>query len=310
MLLDLLEDGIRFDPHYLPSMNSDHLPMTLCALAGLGAGDGQLLAFRDEYAPRLRPVEPGTDPDDWRAGVGRLDAYASLLRHYRAEIERSGRDAVVASHLPVFLPGIALDAFHPVIRLAYGVRFGSDAETAAALAYMAAVHQEFPLDGTRIDLANTLRDQAAAPNVSFSSSRFGSSICELRDAGSWPAGQASLDACAAASLEVYRATRNFFALHMVTASQAIRALAHLVPRDVAEQALTGSLLAAHLVVGSPSLDGVKPVPPAMDHEHNYKYAFACLSEFQATGRDVYFSEVREMVAAGIVEPFTLEGFQT
>lgn len=44
----LLADGIRYDPRYLPSLNSDHMPMTLCASSALGGDDEACIAFRDE----------------------------------------------------------------------------------------------------------------------------------------------------------------------------------------------------------------------------------------------------------------------
>ena len=142
-------------------------------------------------------------------------------------------ETVVAECLPSFLSSIALAAFHPVIRLAYGVTFSSDAETAAALAYLVSMHQDFPLDETPVDLEAAMAAQVEAPAVTFSSNRFGTSIRELRDAGAWPVGQATLDECAGVSLAVYRATRNFFALHMVTASQAVRSLVPFVDEGLA-----------------------------------------------------------------------------
>ena len=66
---DLLEEGIFFDPHYLPSMNSDHLPMTLCAMKGLGANDVQLQDFQGQYRQRLRPVSSNPLGGDWRSAV-------------------------------------------------------------------------------------------------------------------------------------------------------------------------------------------------------------------------------------------------
>ena len=55
-LLKLLDEGAKFDPHYLPSMNSDHMPMTLTAMSDLGATDAQLIAYQTRYQERLRPV--------------------------------------------------------------------------------------------------------------------------------------------------------------------------------------------------------------------------------------------------------------
>ena len=57
----LLTEGQQFDPLYLPSMNSDHMPMTLVAMAHLGATDDDLVAYQERHRQRLRPVD--ADPD-------------------------------------------------------------------------------------------------------------------------------------------------------------------------------------------------------------------------------------------------------
>lgn len=55
-LNQLLDQGLEFDPHYLPSMNSDHLPMTLCAMAGLGASDSSHKGIQAAIALAARKI--------------------------------------------------------------------------------------------------------------------------------------------------------------------------------------------------------------------------------------------------------------
>jgi len=66
--------------------------------------------------------------------------------------------------------------------------------------------------------------------------------------------------------------------------------------------LTGGLLAAHKVVGSPNFDqdNPMPMPNSLDQEHTYKYAWACLSEYRHYGDDRYIEEIKMLRESGLV----------
>ena len=64
-----MNEGLEFDPHYKPSMNSNHLPMVLCAMSELGANDEVLAEFRDQYATILHKIGESSIPDDWRDAI-------------------------------------------------------------------------------------------------------------------------------------------------------------------------------------------------------------------------------------------------
>lgn len=300
----LLDDGIRYDPHYLPSMNADHMPMTLCALSAFGADDDALYAYRDDYSKILREVPQAEPVADWHDGLGNMDSYPGLLAYFKDRITGDGTAPVVAEVLARCLPALAAEAFHPIIRLGYAVDFESEAETAAALAYLVSSTCEVPFDTTRpIDLGSTLREQAAHP-VKIKSSRFGVALQQLLDQDAWPTGKAaSLEECAARSLEVYRGTRNFFALHMVTATQAARVCSTFVDDETMRACLTGALLGAHRIVGSPAFDADRPAPApdALDREHIYKYIYACMSEHRVYGDPRYLDEIRAFRGKGLIE---------
>jgi hypothetical protein len=111
-----------------------------------------------------------------------------------------------------------------------------------------------------------------------------------------------LNNCAAVALDIYRSTRNFFALHLVTATQAIRICSEFIDAKLALAALTGSLLAAHQVLGSPAFDRADPlpIPDRLDREHAYKYAWACLSEYRLYGDELYIDEIRGFRERGLI----------
>ena len=325
----LLQDGIRFAPHYLPSNNSDHLPMTLCAMAGLGATPGQLQAFRDDYSPRLHEWVSPSPLSDWRDGTGDFHAYPALLQFFLGEVAVRGRMATVQHYLPTFLPGIALHAFHPVIRLGYALDFQCDEEVAAGLAYMIAGYDGFDPAASwptatslesPIALSALLRDQVQQGQREFQSARFGKAVLELVAAGEYPqwsaagTGRTGLEECARCALALYQGTRNFFALHLVTATQALGVITDNITSNsisskpaagddlwaLAAASMGSAILAAHLVLGSPRFD-TPPLPPdELDAEHSLKYVWACQSEYRALGQSVYLDEIRAFRDAGLV----------
>ena len=292
-------------------MNSDHLPMTLCAITGLGGDLKTCIAYRDDYKTRLHEVATDKPIVDWRAGIGRDECYASLLSYFMDEVGKKGIEATVGKFLPEVVSSLALEAFHSVIRLGYAIDFNSELETAAALAYSVIAHRSgIPLNVDRkIDLKHALLSQANAGAISFNKSGFSDKIHELVDAREYPVACAtSFDDCAAVSLDIYRSTRNFFALHMVTATQAVRVCSRYIDQDLALAVLTGSLLAAHRVVGSPSFERNDPSPvnPQIDTEHAYKYVWACLSEYRRYGDERYAEEVRRFREHQIVPSWCAE----
>jgi hypothetical protein len=131
----LLDQGAVFDPHYLPSYNSDHLPMTLIAMSHLGAPEEALVEYQQRYQKRLRPVQASPALATLAEGRGVADAYASNRAFLLREIDVDGWPTVVRRHLPGLLVSLATGAFHPLIRLGAAISVGHKLEVASALAY-------------------------------------------------------------------------------------------------------------------------------------------------------------------------------
>lgn len=300
----LLTDGIRYSPRYLPSLNSDHMPMTLCAITGLGGDLDFCIRFRNDYKKILHEIPQERPLKNWRQGIGRSEAYPSLLAWFKEQVADKGIESAVGIYLPEFIGGLALQAFHPVIRLAYAIDFQSEAETAAALAYMVSSHRDIPVNaGQLLDIAQEMQKQVKRGPRSFRTAEFTDNICELLDAGEYPAGYAAeIGDCAAIALDIYRSTRNFFALHMVTATHAVRICSKFLDERQALAALASGLLAAHRVVGSPRFErgNPLPVPDRLGREHAFKYTWACLSEYCYYGDERYIDEIRGFRENGLV----------
>lgn len=299
----LLEAGVRYSPTYPPDGNSDHLPMALCALAGLGADDDQLHAFaRQRSAWQVRAEAPDREVVDPRDHLGDHAAYPALLQTLRHRIAEAGREAVAAELIPGLLPGLAAEAFHALLRLGYALRFGSDVEVAAGLAYMITSYVQVPQQSPAgIHIRAAALAQVDAPTVKFEEDRFGARLGELVSSGRYPSPPlGGLDDIASLSLQIYRGTRDFFALHLVTATQAGRELARVVGEQPVVQALGPAVLAAHQIVGSPAFDTPLAAPAGLDPEHGIKYVYSCLVEMRHRGSEVYAEEIRAFEAQGLL----------
>ena len=303
-LQKLLIDGIRYDPRYLPSRNADHMPMTLCAISGLGGHLDALLAYRDQYKKILHEIPSVSASADWRQNIGRNESYPSLLAWFTKQVTERGIEATVSEYLPEFIGSLAMEAFHPIIRLGYAIDFKSEAETAAALAYIVSSHKNVPVDVDHtIDIRSEMQAQVRVGPRSFKGTGFTRGICELLDENNYPVGRtADIGDAAITALDIFRSTRNFFALHMVTATQAVRICSEFIDKKLALAALTGGLLAAHQVVGSPDFvrDHSMPVNDRLSDEHTYKYAWACLSEYRHYGDNRYLEEIEGFRQSGLI----------
>jgi hypothetical protein len=300
----LLIDGTRYDPRYLPSRNADHMPMTLCAISGLGGQLDALIAYRDRYKKKLHEIPSVHADPDWRQGIGRNESYPALLAWFTGEVAEKGIETAVGEYLPEFIGSLAMEAFHPVIRLGYAIDFKSEAETAAALAYMASSHINVPVNiELTIDIRKKMQAQVKSGPRSFTGTGFTRGICELLDDNDYPLGRAAdIGDAATVALEIFRSTRDFFALHMVTATHAVRICSQFIDKNLALAALTSGLLAAHQVVGSPGFDRdhSMPINDKLDDEHNYKYAWACLSEYRHYGDTRYLEEIQGLRKNGLI----------
>jgi hypothetical protein len=298
-LTTLLDEGARFDPHYLPAMNADHLPMALVAIDELGGNAEQLRDFQKRYQARLRNVVGGPDIATVAEGRGRFEAFSGLRNLLREEITGQGSAAVLRQYLPDLLPSVAAGAFHPIIRLGFALKANHAGEIASALAYWL-IQDLTPSPGSA--QPGTLKAclQQSDP-VPLESGRFDAALKQLVDADLYPPPVAtSLAECAATSLEVYLGTRNFFALHFVTATQAARMCLPYVEESLLVASLSAAIRAGYLAVDAPDFARPLPVPEQLDEAHCIKYVYACGEEYQYYGDPRYREEMENFAAAGLV----------
>ena len=270
-------------PHYQGFL-SDHLPMALLAMKALGAARRSLDVYAANYEDRLDPPVRHTrePPDSLAEALGQPAAYGALLTYFDREIARHGVAKTLATCLPDLVSGWVRFAFHPIIRLAYGVRFGVEPEVAAGLAYLACAGPDDALQalarGARrqdeITLPDAVPIDAEAPfehryNAALASGALSSCVVVLPD---------NQRALAELALALFNDTHDFFALHVVTGTHALGVCADAIGLDV-DGFMSAGLLAAYLAIGAPSFDHeARPTPARIDDEHDAKMAFTCLDQ--------------------------------
>jgi hypothetical protein len=317
-LVRLLENhGAEHAPHYPPSDNSDHGPMAYLAMHGLGIGPDDIEAFAKRYRVRLVAAPPPNESvsvENWRDHIGRRESYSALVGFFRKEIAGQGWEPTVAKYLPQLISGWVKDAFHPLIRLAYGIEFEVPSEIAAGLAYMTITG----IDPRVIELAN------ARPTDLHGREHFDSTRIEqmpifvrgpfnlryhriIEGAKLVPCGGRAVDTMeklGRACLEIFHATHDFFALHLVTSSHAFRICAPWAGPDTGNIFSVG-LASAYLAIGAPEFasleDAIDALPldqlaKAKD-EHDIKLAYSAKAQARAYGDPTY-----EWVAARYLTP--------
>jgi hypothetical protein len=296
--MELLDAELAHDPVTVQGF-SDHLPMALVALHGLGADDARLGAFSDRYARSLVPARP-------EVVAARAD--------YTAELDARGADAVLREHLPRFVPGIGSAAFHGVIRLAYSVEAGHAGQVAAALASF----DEFdePLTATPppetgddpFALLEALRTHPALAGRHFGTGSISGQMARVAATPEFAATaglavqQGSLARVAAAARALHACTGDFTALHAVTGTHAVRLVLPRLDADMQSLAvrfLFQAVAAAYLTIatpeivpvdtaGAPSWDDIVAAALASDDEHVVKLAYSAREEAAVWGDDATY----------------------
>ncbi len=274
---------------------SDHGPMAALALAGLGCETDRALRWLERYRQRLEPLAAA--PPGYRARL------AILLD----EIARLGPGAVLEQQLPALISGWAKQAYHPLIRTAYGYTFGIPEEVAAGLAYLA-------WSGAEPAIAEAARHPRAAEHVDAPLAamkacatkvapgrRFDDCLAQVCRATAFRRVAVMIDdplrAYSGRALSVFAATHDFFALHLVTGAHAFRLLYDFAGPD-RDAIFALGVLAGYASVGAPDYpvpaDGVSTSRPDAawldlvgDDDHRIKLTFSAQSQWEWSGNPAY-----------------------
>jgi hypothetical protein len=292
---------------YPPLGNADHGPMTYLALHALGADPGAIERFASRYRERLAPLPPAhatLTVDDWDEECGNADSYAALLGFFDAEIAGRGWRSVVGEYLPGLISGLVRGAFHPLIRLAYGIEHELASEIAAGLAFLACTGDDERLlqasarEPLELEAPAYLKSWRTHRDPSFVDGRFDVRYARVMDRVRLRPAACScatdFSEISRACLEVFHATHDFFALHLVTGSHAFRICAPWAGPHP-ERLLSVALAAAHLAIGAPDFEPIRvaraelplrELAQATD-EHDIKLAYSCRAQAAAFADSSY-----------------------
>ena len=319
-----LKAECRRDSVEFPPFLANHLPMVLVALDRLGASPERLAGFAQIYrtANALAAAPVAQSPltvDVWTAALGQRAREGELRRFFAQEVAQAGGARAIATYLPALAPGIAGSAFHPLMRLAYGVMEEDEDEIGVALAYWAATFlplaEEGKSPGVTADPVEVLRRASKLPGLAKAKPESDLLWHNMRAVSRAPAfaGVAgwlivrddTLDEMAAASLFHFAGTMSFEALHAVTGCHWLRLLqpvapdmapllrhfwtgiASLMPKMGFPEMPTPHQIDVWRRMPSPDWADIKARAVSSDDEHDHSLTFSALEEWRRTGDDLY-----------------------
>ena len=327
----LLDQGARHDAVYDQHL-SNHRPMALVALHGLGATPQRMVAFTEAYDVRLQPALPPVpwpDGQHWTTRLGQPQAWPVYRSWFKAALAQRGRQATLSGSLPTLMQGCGGAAFHGLIRSACAWHAGHDGELADALAYWACCFMPLgsaladtaaSADSADSDIPALLHELRAAAGSAPSEARliadrmlhsargagFAASVERLAiDAG-------TLRRLSALAADLYASTGNFTVLHLVTSGHAMRLLLPTLADPLPALrhywvAYAAGVLASGIDSAAPAAAATAAPAPgwpriieraiASNDEHTIKMVWSCHEEMAASGNPGYHLAAARAVAA-------------
>ena len=291
----LIADSRRFSTTYGAGF-FNHLPMALLALERLGGDDARVREFASFYAKRLRLQAAGESlpNDDWRAALGQRRYESALAAKFDGEVRTRGSIALLREIVPHLTTGLASEAFHGAIRVAYAVDSGDDVDVAPALASWVTGFSVLAGGGETRFASAADAFAAIADDDRFATTIEGRSIdARLGKVNALPAfadyrssiEHVALPDLAMIAARIFIATGDFAALHLVTACHAVRVLQPFLLPTVLD-VLANAMLAAYVAIGRPPLattiiddnSDLASRAAKSDDDHDLKLVYCCLQE--------------------------------
>lgn len=315
----LLDEAARFGPGYGDG-KANHLPMGLVALKALGADGARLERF---VATESASLEPAPAPQAWPVGdawtgrFGDADSWPAYVDLFSQWLAAEGAADVLAQVLPQLMPGCAAAAFHGPIRAAAALRAGHAGELAAGLAAWAAWHQPLgPLPARAGTVADPLALIRRLPAVPSGQRLIAQRMAEAAGNAALQAavpklavGPDTLPRLSRLAAQAYAGSGSVTALHMLTASHAVRLLLQpLGDADTVPAALRWFWQAWATALVSACLEPLPPAPLlpwpvivdralAQDDVHVIQLVDACRAEEATYGGSDWQQAASRAVAA-------------
>lgn len=298
---------------------SNHLPMALIALQRIGATADQLKSFHSRYSSILEKVceDPLViDSLNWRQFLGLHQHNLPYRLFFLQELREKGTQFALETYLPLLMEGVSGGAFHPLIRLAYGIEVKSEWEIAESLASWCMAFQQLGsftiLESITPSMSlfehlKLLTDEIQKNPVSIKGDSVFSSLKSAAEsqafhkfASHMPALDLSVSQIAGESLKIYLTTNdNFTALHCITATHAMRIIAPYLKDATLTRFLWQSICAACVAIQClPLKESLASSPPPtwneifnvaaeQTNDHVAKFVYTCHSEFKTYHNPLY-----------------------
>ncbi|MFT6919813.1 MAG: hypothetical protein ACJA2G_002452 [Cognaticolwellia sp.] len=174
-----VNDEMHHDSFFHPNLGgvtkggmSNHYPMTIMSLAGLGANDDEIKRFRQTWPKHRSNVETELGLidkskitlDNWKDYLGQASRLLEFRRVFSLGIVTFGAKEFVTEALEQMKLGLPMGLFHPLIQLSFAVIHGDNKLIANALAYFAIRYHNLYPEFLLSDTAELL-----LPNISASS---------------------------------------------------------------------------------------------------------------------------------------------
>ncbi|WP_259460592.1 questin oxidase family protein [Paraburkholderia sp. BL23I1N1] len=300
--------------------------MALVALAEMGASPDRLQKFFDmwerKYALTAPPVDTIVSRHEWSRQLGNAAAFGASRVCFLDWIAEAGSVPVIAAVLKEVPFAPATQAFHALIRLAYGIQAAHPGEIASGLAALISshLHIDAHFDESRMaesveagidHVVRAMGNDGVPGNSITSRLRTVANDVRFRQAIlAPPAAVPLLDDLARATIHAYWRSPDFTVLHTVTATHAARILLAQLPDTAAAQLLPSlwiALCAAYATVRRPSnvetdspdvtvsWSDVCRMAVASNDDHVIKMAYTCLCEDRRQPSPFYLASAARLV---------------
>jgi hypothetical protein len=333
MLHKLLQQNRKFSPVYGRSRLANHMSMSLTAMHKMGATDKQLQQLYDMHLIKLVPLfsddlSADITEDNWSEYLGQSKYYQAYMLFFKDVIEKNKVETILKIYLPLLVKGISSQGFHCIIRLAYGVDIQDVDEIAVSLAYFSSEYIQLRnIDGktNHISDAGKVIDKIQTlQSFNFSNNKFNTIKDRLLSVVAQPqfeiinddlsASIIDLNLCASIVSRIYASAKDFTALHMVTATHALRLLApYFSDFSEASRYYWQAICAAYIAIGSPDFNNAneshlssnssfiwndifKKAASSFD-DHIIKLVYTCYEENKIYSNKIYQSLAEMAVAA-------------
>ncbi|PHS20157.1 MAG: hypothetical protein COA86_02380 [Kangiella sp.] len=165
----LVNEQMLHDSFYHPNLGgvtrggmSNHFPMTVMALSGLGASDNEIEQFGlrgQRYRAHLESDLTLVDTneitlDNWTNYLGQANKLLEFSRVFEQGILQKGVATFVAECLEKMMLSLPMGLFHPLIKLNFAIIHGDTKLIANALAYFAIRYYNLYKQYPQFDLTN------------------------------------------------------------------------------------------------------------------------------------------------------------